>query len=143
MPIVRRRATVPYSPDQMFDLVNDVESYPEFLRWCRSATVAQCDERTVEAALDIGIGGIHKRFVTRNSSTRPTHIGIELLAGPFQRLKGSWTFTDSAAGGSDVELELDFEMAHTPLGLIFSAAFEEIARAQMNAFIKRAERIYG
>jgi ribosome-associated toxin RatA of RatAB toxin-antitoxin module len=135
--------TVPYSADQMFELVNDVEAYPKFLHWCRGARAVRVDDDTIEASLDVGIGGIHKQFATRNSISRPNHIRLELLAGPFRRLEGGWTFVDLDAGGSTVELELDYEMTHSPLGMLFAAAFEEIARSQINAFVRRAEEIYG
>jgi ribosome-associated toxin RatA of RatAB toxin-antitoxin module len=143
MPILRRRATVPYSADQMFDLVNDVKAYPEFLHWCRAAHTEQRDAQTIEAWLEIGFAGVTKRFATRNSVSRPNHIRLELVSGPFQRLEGGWTFADRKDGGSTVELELDYELAHTPLSSLFGAAFEEIARSQMNAFIRRAEVVYG
>jgi ribosome-associated toxin RatA of RatAB toxin-antitoxin module len=143
MSTVSRRATVRFSADQMFDLVNDVESYPQFLHWCRDARVIRRDGDTVEASLDIGLGGIHKTFATRNCVSRPNRIGIELLSGPFRRLEGGWTFADLDQGGSTVELELDYEMKGSPLSVLFAAAFEEIARSQMNAFVKRAEQVYG
>jgi ribosome-associated toxin RatA of RatAB toxin-antitoxin module len=140
---IRRSARVPYSASQMFDLVNDVESYPRFLHWCRDAKIERKEGNTVEAALDIGVSGIHKRFTTRNTLERPHRIAIELISGPFRRLEGQWRFTDDPGGGSEVSLSLDFEVSHSPLSMLFSAVFEEAVRAQMSAFTKRATHVYG
>lgn len=134
---------MPHSAAQMFDLVNDVEAYPEFLQWCRSAHVDASSERSMDAVVDIGLGGIQKSFKTRNTLDRPHRIDINLLAGPFRRLDGAWMFRDLPGGGCEIELSLDYEVSHGPLGLIFAAVFEEVARSQMNAFIRRADRVYG
>ena len=148
MPTVRRSAHVPYSAAQMFALVNDVERYPEFLHWCHSARVERETEGAIEAALDIGIGGIHKTFRTRNrlkepGEERPGQIAIELIEGPFRHLEGDWTFRDSTAGGSEVTLDLDYEIRSSPLSMVFAAVFDEVARSQVGAFIKRAAALYG
>jgi len=137
---------VSHSPAEMFALVNDVEAYPKFLHWCRAARIERTFDGGVEAALDIGIGGVRKTFRTRNTMAPPAadapgRIGIELVSGPFRRLEGSWTFTP-VDGGCDVRLELDYEIASMPLGMIFSAVFEEIARSQMHAFVRRAGEVY-
>jgi ribosome-associated toxin RatA of RatAB toxin-antitoxin module len=143
MPKIRRHAHVPYSAAQMFDLVNDVKAYPEFLHWCRGARITASSACRVEAAIDIGIGGIHKTFTTRNTLERPSRIGISLVSGPFRRLDGAWRFADSPQGGAEVELDLDYEVSHSPLGVLFSTVFEEVASSQLNAFVRRAKRVYG
>lgn len=139
---------MPHSALQMFELVNDVPAYPQFLHWCRSATIEDRREDEIVASIDIGLAGLHKRFTTRNRLTRPTQdtpgrIDLELVSGPFRRLRGAWIFEDLAAGGSRVSLELDYELGHSPLRIIFSPLFEEIARTQMDAFIERADAVYG
>lgn len=136
-----------HSPAQMFALVNDVEAYPKFLHWCRAARIERTFDGGVEAAIDIGIGGLRKTFRTRNTlvppgAGAPGRIDIDLVSGPFRRLQGAWTFTP-ADGGCDVRLELDYEIASMPLGMIFSTVFEEIARSQMHAFVRRAAVVYG
>lgn len=127
----------------MFDLVNDIEAYPQFLHWCRDARIEAVSGATIDASLDVGIGGVHKSFRTRNTLEKPHRIGITLLSGPFRRLDGAWTFADVAGVGADVELALDYEVSHSPLAFVFSAVFEEVARSQLNAFIRRAEQVYG
>ena len=142
MPRIRRRAHVPYSAQQMFDLVNDVEADPKFLHWCAGARVESVGERHIEAAIDIGIAGLHKTFRTRNTLERPRRISIALVSGPFSRLDGAWEFTDSPRGGTDIELALDYEISHSALGLVLAKAFEEVARSQLGAFVRRADEVY-
>ena len=143
MPTVQRRAHTPYSAEQMFDLVNDVESYPQFLHWCRSARVDVRQGNTVEATLEIGVFGFQQSFRTRNTLHRPDQIGIELVSGPFRRLRGEWRFSPAVSSGTDVSLSLRFEVTLSPFGALFAKVFEELAAAQMGAFIDRAEKVYG
>jgi ribosome-associated toxin RatA of RatAB toxin-antitoxin module len=142
LPTVQRNAHVPYSAEQMFDLVNDIDSYPQFLHWCRGATVNSRQGNTLEATVDIGVLGFHQSFRTRNTLKRPERIGIELVSGPFRRLRGEWRFVP-AADGSDVSLSLAFEVTVSPFGAVFARVFEELAGSQMNAFIARAAKKYG
>ena len=143
MPRVQRTARVPYTVEQMFDLVNDIESYPRFLHWCSGARIDVRQGNTVEATLDIGVLGFRRSFRTRNTLTRPSSIKIELVSGPFRRLRGEWKFTAVPEGGSEVSLSLQFEVTVSPFGTVFAKVFEELAGAQMNAFTERAAKIYG
>jgi ribosome-associated toxin RatA of RatAB toxin-antitoxin module len=142
LPTVKRSARVPYTTEQMFDLVNDIEQYPKFLHWCRGARIDLKQGNTLEATLDIGALGVQQSFRTRNTLTRPERIGIDLVSGPFRQLRGEWRFV-AANGGSDISLTLKFEVALSPFGAVFSKVFEELAAAQMTAFTDRAKRIYG
>jgi ribosome-associated toxin RatA of RatAB toxin-antitoxin module len=139
LPTVQRSSRVSYTAEQMFDLVNDVEKYPEFLHWCRGARVDVRQGNTIEATLDIGVLGFHRSFRTRNTLRRPERISIELVSGPFRRLRGEWRFADLPTGGADVSLSLAFEVTVSPFG----AVFEELAGAQMDAFTTRATKLYG
>lgn len=143
LPTVKRTAHVPYTTEQMFDLVNDVESYPQFLHWCRGARIDLKQGNTIEATLEIGALGFHQRFRTRNTLARPERIGIDLVSGPFRRLRGEWRFVTAASGGTDVSLTLAFEVASSPFAIVFAKVFEELAASQMTAFIERARKIYG
>jgi ribosome-associated toxin RatA of RatAB toxin-antitoxin module len=142
LPTVQRSARVPYTTEQMFDLVNDVERYPEFLHWCRGARVDLVQGSTIEATLDIGVLGFHQSFRTRNTLQRPERIGIDLVSGPFRRLRGEWRFVP-APGGADVSLTLTFEVTLSPFGIVFAKVFEELAASQMTAFAARAKKVYG
>ncbi len=143
MPTVRRSAQVPYSAREMYELVDDVESYPRFLHWCRAARVLRREDDVVEAELDIGFRGIHKSFTTRNRRRPHERIDLELVRGPFRKLSGGWRFRDLDEGGSEVTLDLEFEVSHSPLGFMFSHVFEELVRYQMHAFVERARKLYG
>jgi len=143
LPTVKRSARVPHTPEQMFDLVNDVESYPKFLHWCRGARVDLKQGNTVEATLEIGMLGFQQSFRTRNTLVRPERIGIDLVSGPFRRLRGEWRFTAAPSGGTDISLTLSFEVTVSPFGIVFAKIFEELAASQMTAFVQRAAKIYG
>ena len=143
MPTVKRSARVPHTPEQMFDLVNDVESYPKFLHWCRGARVDLKQGNTVEATLDIGMLGFQQSFRTRNTLVRPDRIGIDLVSGPFRRLRGEWRFSVAPGGGTDISLTLSFEVTVSPFGIVFAKIFEELAASQMTAFVERATKVYG
>ena len=143
MRTVSRSAQVPFSAEQMFDLVDDIASYPEFLPWCQRATVQRRTADLVEATLEVGLGGVQKQFSTRNGLDRPRRIEIQLLKGPFRSLEGAWTFKEHDDGGSEVELTLNFEVAASPLHMVFGVLFEEIVRSQVAAFIARAKAKYG
>src|SRR5688572_25918477 len=127
----------------MFDLVNDVESYPKFLHWCRAARIDLKQGNTIEATLDIGVLGFHQSFTTRNTLQRPERIGIDLVSGPFRSLRGEWRFIPVPDRGSDISLMLTFELTLSPFGLVFTRVFEELAGSQMTAFVDRASRTYG
>lgn len=133
----------------MLALVNDIDSYPDFLHWCHAARIEGASGDTVEAALEIGISGIYKTIRTRNTTTAdkgasdPAEIRIEMLEGPLKSLQGSWTFVDRPGGGCDVELELEYEVHLSPLGFILRSLFDEIANSQLNAFVRRAGVVYG
>ena len=143
LPRVQRSARVPYTAEQMFDLVNDIDSYPRFLHWCAGARVDLRQGNTIEATLDIGLQGFRRSFRTRNTLRRPESIQLELVTGPFRRLRGEWRFVGAADAGCDVSLSLQFEVAASPFGVVFSKVFEELAGAQMDAFVSRAAKVYG
>lgn len=148
MAVIERSASVPYQPIQMLTLVNDIEAYPEFLRWCQGARIESSFGDTVEAALDIGIRGIFRTMRTRNITTIADDDGssmvrIEMIEGPLKKLAGEWTFSDRAQDGCDVVLTLEYEVHFSPLGVMLGAIFDEIANSQLNAFVRRAEAVYG
>jgi ribosome-associated toxin RatA of RatAB toxin-antitoxin module len=143
LPTVKRNARVPYTTEQMFDLVNDVESYPRFLHWCKGAHIDARHGTTIEATLEIGVLGFQQRFRTRNTLQRPDRIGIDLVSGPFRRLRGEWRFVPRPEGGAEISLTLTFEVTLSPFGIVFAKVFEELAASQMTAFIGRAKKVYG
>ena len=143
MPTIHRSCRVPHTAAQMFDLVNDIEAYPEFLHWVRAARVDERGDDYMKATMDVGISGIHKSFTTLNTFERPRRLNIELVSGPFRHLDGLWEFEDVGDDESEVSVTLTFEVVASPLSMVFSMVFEELVRAQVTAFVKRAEAIYG
>ena len=148
MPVIERNARVPYSANQMLALVNDIDSYPEFLHWCHGARIDKQTGDEVEAALEIGISGIYKTIRTRNTTKRvesgePVTVRIEMIEGPLKALRGSWAFLGLPQQGCDIELRLEYEIHSSPFGLILRNLFDEIANSQLNAFVKRARAVYG
>jgi len=143
MPRVRRSALLPYSAAQIFDLVGDIERYPEFLPWCSDAQIVDSKPREVVAELTIMKGRISERFTTRNVLTYPDSIELHLVDGPFKRLSGMWRFTGLAAQGSKVELELDFEMSKSLIQKSLGILFAHAAGTMVDAFCTRARLVYG
>ena len=143
MPVVRKSALVLHSAKQMYDLVCDFESYPDFLPWCSDSRLLSRTAEKLCGELEVSRMGIRQRFATCNHLVENERMDIELLEGPFRQFSGNWKFDDAAGGGCDVVLALDFEMASLPLKLVFEAVFEELARSQIDAFVARAGEVYG
>ena len=140
---INRSEHVPYSPSQMFDLVNDIEAYPKFLEWCATAKVENRFDRGLEATIGIGFKGVNKSFTTRNRLDRPHRIDMELLDGPFSHLEGAWIFSGTTGVGSEVRLALNFQVTRSPFSRVFALLFEDLVRSQIKAFSARAKELYG
>ena len=140
---VRRSALVQHSASDMFSLVDDIESYPQFLPWCKSAVVHSRDGNVVEATLELQRGELSKQFRTRNQASGSDSIEMSLVDGPFRHLKGRWTFTQLGDSGSKVELNLDFEFSSSMVDLLFGPFFEETCNSLVDAFTKRADDVFG
>ena len=140
---IDRSEYVPYSPSQMFDLVNDIEAYPKFLEWCATAKVENRFDRGLEATIGIGFKGVNKSFTTRNRLDRPHRIDMELLDGPFSHLEGAWIFSGTTGVGSEVRLVLNFQVTRSPFSKVFALLFEELVCSQIKAFSARARELYG
>lgn len=143
MTTISRSALVPYTPAQMFHLVDDVEAYPQFLPWCRDSRVLSRDEDEVRASLDIAYGGLHKSFTTLNRLQQDKMIEIRLVSGPFKRLEGFWRFDGLGKDGCKVSLDLEFEFSGRLLSMTFGPVFGQIANSMLDAFVRRAEDVHG
>lgn len=140
---IQRSADVPYSREQMFDLVDDIDSYPQFLPGCRSASSRNRSEGQVEGTIELAKGALHKSFTTRNTLRRPESIDIRLVKGPFQRLHGTWRFTELEGGGTRISLELEFEFASRLMSFAIGPVFHQIANSLVDAFVRRAQEVHG
>ena len=143
MSTVNKSALVPFSPGQMFALVDDIESYPEFLPWCSGSQVLERGENEVTASLEISHSGFHKSFTTRNFIQAGDQIIITLLDGPFKKLEGIWRFLPLGEEGCKVTLDLEFEFNNRLLGLTFGGLLSHMAASLVDAFTQRASQIYG
>ena len=140
---VTRSALVPFSALQMFDLVADVERYPEFLPWCSGAEVLEREGEHVTARLALSRHGADARFTTRNRLVSGEFLEMHLVDGPFTELDGRWDFRPIGDAGSRVELNMRFETRNSLAGLMLGPAFEAICNQLVDAFGRRAREVYG
>lgn len=139
---LKRSAIVPFTQEQMFDLVNDIESYPAFLPNCTNAQILKQSEDTIEAELTLSKAGLEYQFSTRNSLERPTKMGLTLLSGPFKTFEGIWCFKP-LSNGTEVQFTLTFEFSNFLLNMTASKWMEEQASEQVDVICQRAHQIYG
>jgi ribosome-associated toxin RatA of RatAB toxin-antitoxin module len=143
MASINRSALVPYSPAEMFALVDDIEAYPEFLPGCRGTRVLSRSTDEVRATIELSKGGVEKAFTTSNRSQQNKMIEVRLVEGPFKHLNGFWRFDPLGESGCKVSLDLEFEFASRVLGMVVGPVFSQIANSLVDSFLKRAEQVYG
>jgi ribosome-associated toxin RatA of RatAB toxin-antitoxin module len=143
MQVVERSALVTFTPAQMFALVNDVPRYPEFLPWCAGARVEDVSPTERIATLKIAHGLLQTEFTTRNTLTADAQIDMRLTHGPFRDLTGAWRFDAIGTRGSRVHFKVDFEFKNRLTSAAFNAAFESLCGSIVDAFVARAQKIYG
>jgi len=139
---IERSALVTHSANDMYALVNDVESYPEFLRWCTHAEVHEQTEEFQLATLGVSVAGMEQRFMTRNTLDPGRCLSMQLEEGPFRSLSGEWRFQALSEEGSKVLLRLDFDFKPGLISSAFATGFRGIADHMVQEFVRRAERIY-
>ncbi|MDH5300341.1 MAG: type II toxin-antitoxin system RatA family toxin [Gammaproteobacteria bacterium] len=142
MTAVKRNALVPFSAQQMFDLVDDIEAYPQFLPWCKSASVHSRDALQVTASIEIAKAGIQQTFTTRNLNTQGEVIEMQLVDGPFQALHGYWRFQALNENACKVSLDLEFEFSSKVLSMTLGPVFSQICNTMVEVFVKRAREVY-
>lgn len=138
---ITRTALLPYSADQVYRLVNDVASYPEFLPWCGGSEVLSETEYEMQAGVTIAKAGITQRFVTRNHLVPGRRIEMHLVDGPFKSLKGEWEFKVLDTDACKILFEIEFE-ANSLLGVAIGPIFEQIASTMVDSFCERARQVY-
>jgi ribosome-associated toxin RatA of RatAB toxin-antitoxin module len=140
---VRKSVLLPYSARQMFDLVERIEDYPRFLPWCGGADVVRDAGRGVVATILIDYRGLRQRFTTANVHRPPEEIAMQLRDGPFSRLEGNWRFLALREDACKVEFALEYAFARGLLGRAMAPVFDQIARSFVDAFVRRADQLYG
>jgi len=142
MPQISRTALVPYSAEQMYQLVNDVKSYPQFLPGCSGSRILDQSASQMMAAVDVSKAGISKTFTTRNILVSNQSIIMQLVDGPFRKLMGGWKFTPIGDDACRIEFQLDFEFTNKLIELAFGRVFKELAGNMVQAFTVRAKEVY-
>ena len=139
MPTVRKSAIVPCSCESMFDLVYDVESYPDFLPWCAGTEVFERGPLVTRARLDVSYHGLRTHVATLNRKQPPARIALEFEEGPFERFGGEWRFSSLGEEGCKVELALDYTFSSNALAALLGPLFGDIADTMVESFVRRAE----
>lgn len=143
---IHKSVLIWYSPEEMYALVVDVAAYPQFLPWCDHATVLSVEDDGMTAEVGIAFGGIRQTFTTRNRHIAGRGVEMHLLDGPFSRLDGQWRFVplgDGSQRACKVELEMRYGFDNVALGKLVGPVFDRIAGSLVDAFVKRAEQVYG
>ena len=135
---VKRSALIAEAPARMYQLINDVERYPEFVPYCTSARVNSRKGNEMVATLNIKRGPLNAEFTTRNLLEPDKRVLMQFVSGPFRLLEGLWTLTPLGDLGCRVELEMRFEFANRVAGALFEPLFENTAASLVDAFVKRA-----
>lgn len=146
MKSIEKSVLIWFSAEEMYALVVGVERYPEFLPWCDHTQVLQQREQGMDAEIGIAFGGIRQAFVTRNQHLPGREVTMQLVRGPFSKLHGVWRFIPLGDGGQRacrVELSLNYGFDSGALGAVVGPVFDRIAGSLIDAFVKRAEQLYG
>ena len=141
--LVQKSVLVSHSAQQMFSLVDAVEAYPEFLPWCDASKVIYRDATRTRATLHINYHGAKQSFTTENTQDPPRSMSIRLIEGPFRILDGEWRFTELAQQACKIEFCLHYEFSSRILEMLVGPVFTYIANTLVDAFVKRADKVYG
>ena len=142
MPTHAEQRLLPYTPEQLFDLVADIERYPEFLPWCVGARVRERRDDFILGDLLIGWRMVRERFTSRVHLYRPDRIDVEYAEGPFKYLENHWKFIAQNAG-TLIDFHVDFEFRSRVLTGVVETVFTEAVKRMVSAFEKRAGQLYG
>lgn len=139
---IARTALLPYSAEQVYAIVNDVASYPDFLPWCGGAEVISQSETQMQASVTIAKAGIKQTFKTTNQLIPGQRIEMQLLDGPFKSLRGEWVFKALDENACKIFFEVEFEVSNGLLNVAIGPIFEHIASTLVDSFCERAKQIY-
>lgn len=144
MAVHSEKRVLPYTQQQVFDLVADVERYPVFLPWCIACRKTKSFDDGFEADLAIGFKMVRETFASRVIINEPDQVDVEYLDGPFKYLKNRWKFSPAPNGeGCEIDFYLEFEFRSVVLQKLIGVLFEEAVRRMVSAFENRAADLYG
>lgn len=140
---VVKSVLVPYTPAEMFELVDGVEQYPQFLPWCAGTELHFRDDVSTEATLRIGYRQVRQEFTTVNTKRYPDEMQLRLKRGPFRSLEGYWRFRPLGDAACKIEFMLQYDFSSGVLDKVLGPVFGHIANTLVDAFVERAEKVYG
>lgn len=146
MKSVHKSVLIWYSAEEMYALVTDVARYPDFLPWCDHARILESSAAGMVAEVGIAFKGVRQSFTTRNDHDPGREVRLHLVRGPFSNLEGDWRFMPVGEGGQRacrVDLRLDYGFSNALLASVVGPVFDRIAGSLVDAFVKRAEQVYG
>ncbi len=145
MKTVHKSVLIWYSAAEMFALVTDIASYPEFLPWCDDAVVLAQEPNGVTAKIGLSMAGLKQSFTTKNTHVEGQQVNLKLVDGPFSKLDGSWQFIPVGTNGEracKVDFSLNYDFDNAALAALIGPVFDKIAGSLVDAFVKRACRVY-
>ncbi|HJW27014.1 MAG TPA: type II toxin-antitoxin system RatA family toxin [Rhodocyclaceae bacterium] len=143
MALVEKSVLIERSAQQMFELVDRCEDYPQFLPWCSRTELKFRDDTKTVATLHISYSAVKSHFTTENDKQVPTWMNIRLVDGPFRRLEGSWRFLALAENACKIEFKLHYEFSSKLFEKVIGPVFNHIANTFVDAFVRRAGQVYG
>ena len=143
MAVVEKSVLIERTVCQMFELVDRVEDYPQFLPWCGGTELIERTETKTAARLHINYHGIKAHFATENAKEAPKWMDIRLREGPFRHLDGQWRFTPLGERACKIEFRLQYEFSNRLLEKALGPVFHHIANTFIDSFVKRANQLYG
>ena len=142
MALVEKSVLLPFSAEQMFALVDNVADYPLFLPWCGGTSVTEVDENKIRATVHINYLQVKQSFTTENVRQSPYNIAMTLQEGPFRSLDGNWHFIALSPTACKIEFKLHYEFSNRLLEKLVGPVFHMIANSFVDAFTRRAEKVY-
>lgn len=143
MPTHAEKRPLPYTPEQLYDLVADIEKYPQFLPWCLATRIRRRDGNVVWADMAVGFKMIREKFTSRVKMSPKDRIDVAYSDGPFKYLNNHWVFEDAGDGTTIIDFYVDFEFRSPLLQKVMGAVFSEAVRVMVSSFEKRARQLYG
>ncbi len=143
MPTHAEKRKLPYTPEQLFDLVAAVDLYPQFLPWCLASRITKRDGNVFYADLIIGYKMVREKFGSKVTALRPDHIHVEYLSGPMKYLSNHWRFLPEKDGSCTIDFYVDFEFKNIVLQNLMGVFFDKAVSKMVQAFEDRAKDLYG
>ncbi len=142
MESINKTAVVPFTTEQMYTLVNDVESYPVFLPWCSSGVIHVNEPHYMKASISLAVGGVKQKFTTESTLQPGRRIDLRLVSGPFRQLNGYWMFEPAGEKMCRISFQMNFEYKNIIVKMALNKIFQRIGDSLVASFIERAKQLY-